>query len=63
MTDRDQGSAEPTQRTQKTQPKAPGVEPIDIPVPTREEFFRNLRKVAPPAKPQSPPEDRDDRDI
>jgi hypothetical protein len=45
MTDNDH--AEPTQ---KTCPKKG--EPMEIPVPTRDEFFRDLRKVAPPDKPQ-----------
>jgi len=38
--------------TQTTQP-AEG-EPVEIPVPTREEVFRDLGKVAKPRKPASP---------
>lgn len=47
---------QPTQPTQKTQPKKG--KPAEIPVPTREEWLRNLKKVAPP--PESAP--RDDGD-
>ena len=35
--------------TQKTHPKKG--EPIEIPIPTREEVFRDLGKVAKPRKP------------
>lgn len=41
--------------TQTTQP-AEG-EPVEIPVPTREEVFRDLGKVAKPRKPASPADD------
>jgi hypothetical protein len=34
--------------TQMTQPKEG--EPVEIPVPTREDFLRNLEKVAPPSR-------------
>jgi hypothetical protein len=40
---------EPTQKTPKG---------LEIPVPTREEFFRNLEKVAPPVKPQPGQDER-----
>lgn len=40
------GTPEPTQ---KTQPKT-DAKPADIPVPTREAFFGDLRKVAPPVE-------------
>jgi hypothetical protein len=43
---------ESEQPTQKTQPKS-DAEPIEIPVPTREEWERNMAKVAP--KPEPPP--------
>jgi hypothetical protein len=46
----------PTQKTPKG---------AEIPVPTRDEFFRDLRKVAPPDKPQQaqdePAEEADER--
>ena len=42
------------QPTQKTQPKKG--EPIEIPIPTREEVFRDLEKVA---KPRKPPPDKE----
>ena len=38
--------------TQFTQPKKG--DPVEIPVPTREEFLRNLEKVAPPVEPEQP---------
>ena len=41
--------------TQMTQPTTG--EPLEIPIPTREAFLRNLKKVAPTSKP-----DRDDHD-
>jgi hypothetical protein len=34
--------------TQPTQPRDPDAEPAEIPIPTREQFFRDLRKVAEP---------------
>jgi hypothetical protein len=37
--------------TQMTQPKTG--EPLEIPIPTREDFLRNLEKVAP--EPRTPP--------
>ena len=37
--------------TQKTQPKT-DAEPVEIPVPTREQFLADLRKVAQPTKPR-----------
>ncbi len=40
-------------RTQKTQPhkgKERGVEPIDIPIPTRGQVFRDLAESAKPQK-------------
>lgn len=37
------------QAVQKTQPKKG--KPVEIPVPTRAAFLRNLKKVAPPVKP------------
>jgi hypothetical protein len=43
--------------TQETRP-AKG-EPVEIPIPTREEFFRDLGKVAKPRK-QPEPEDQGD---
>ncbi len=43
---------EPTQEIQETTP-AEG-DPVEIPIPTREEVFRDLGKVAKPRKP--PPE-------
>jgi len=51
--------------SQPTQPKginpATGqpYEPADIPIPTREEFLRNMSKVAPPPRPQPEPEPAD----
>ena len=39
----DDHDEQPTQKTPKG---------AEIPVPTREAFFRDLRKVAPPDKPQ-----------
>lgn len=44
--------------TQTTQP-AEG-EPVEIPVPTREEVFRDLGKVAKARKPPTPDDDADD---
>lgn len=41
--------------TQPTQPKKG--DPLEIPVPTREDFLRDLKKVAPPA-PKPPEPDR-----
>lgn len=41
--------ADKRQPTQKTQPKKG--EPVEIPVPTRDAFLRDLEKVAPPGKP------------
>jgi multidrug resistance efflux pump len=38
--------------TQFTQPKKG--EPVEIPVPSREEFLRDLEKVAPPVEPELP---------
>ena len=38
----DKSDREPRQTTEKG---------LEIPVPTRDEFLRDLRKVAPPAKP------------
>jgi len=43
-------SQEPTQTTPTG---------VEIPVPTREQFMRDLRKVAPPVQ---PPEGQDERD-
>jgi hypothetical protein len=43
--------------TQPTQPKTPGVEPVEIPVPTRDAFLRDLWKVAPPVKPKPGPDE------
>jgi hypothetical protein len=48
------------QPTQKTQPKT-DAEPIDIPVPTREEFLRNLGKVT-PKSPDGPAKSADASD-
>lgn len=39
--------------TQMTQPKSG--EPLEIPIPTREDFLRNIEKVAP--KPEAPSDD------
>jgi hypothetical protein len=47
--------ADSEQPTQKTQPKKG--EPMDIPVPTRDEWERNMERVAPPPRPANP-EDR-----
>lgn len=42
-----------------TQPTDPAEgDPVEIPIPTREEVFRDLGKVAKPPKP-APDEDRD----
>jgi hypothetical protein len=43
------------QPTQKTRPKKG--EPMEIPVPTREDFMRDLKKVAPPVPTPKPSED------
>jgi hypothetical protein len=43
--------------TQETQPKEG--EPVEIPVPTREEVFRDLGKVAKPPRPSDSPEGAD----
>jgi hypothetical protein len=42
--------------TQPTQPKKAGAKPIQIPVPTRDEFMHNMDKVASPAKGKPKPE-------
>jgi hypothetical protein len=34
--------------TQPTQPRSPDAEPVEIPVPTREDVMRDLAKIAPP---------------
>lgn len=39
-------AATPQGPTQSTEPKKG--EPVRVPIPTREEFLRNLEKVAPP---------------
>jgi hypothetical protein len=45
---------EPTQKTRpKPKPDGTVAEPMDIPIATREEVFRDLGKVAKPRKPQS----------
>ena len=42
-------SSEPTQ---PTRPRKAGAKPAQIPIPTREDFLRDLRKVAPkPGRP------------
>jgi hypothetical protein len=46
---------EPAEQTQKTRPKKG--EPLEIPIPTREDFLRDLRKVAPPAPKRSEPDE------
>lgn len=39
-------------RDEATQPTQPAEgEPVEIPVPTRREFFGNIAKVAPPVEP------------
>ena len=43
------------ERTQKTQPKT-NAEPADIPVPTRQQVFGDLLKVAPPVDPKRDPD-------
>ena len=45
---------------QDTQP-AEG-EPIEVPVPTRREFFGNLAKVAPPVEPPARADEPEDDD-
>lgn len=45
-----------TETTQKTQPRT-DAEPADIPVPSRERVFGDLRKVAPPVDPEDGPND------
>jgi hypothetical protein len=42
---------EPTQKTPKG---------LEIPIPTREEFFRNMERVAPPVKHQPVQDEPDD---
>jgi hypothetical protein len=42
----DQDAGEPTQTTPKG---------LEIPVPTREEFLRNMETVAPPVQPEERP--------
>lgn len=49
----DEHESEPTQTTPAG---------AKIPVPTREQFFRDLRKVAPPVEPQPEPDERDRSD-
>jgi hypothetical protein len=43
--------------TQDTQPKEG--EPVDIPIPTRDEVFRDLGKVAKPNGKKNPPLSKD----
>jgi len=42
--------------TQPTQPKKG--EPVEIPIPTRDEVFGDLAKVAKPRKRSTPPDER-----
>ncbi len=42
--------------TQKTQPQT-DAEPADIPIPSRERVFGDLRKVAPPVEPEDESDD------
>jgi hypothetical protein len=42
-------------RTQKSQPSEPGVEPIDIPIPTHGQVIGDLAKTAKPQKPKRKP--------
>lgn len=37
---------DPDQSKQKTQPRKKGAKPIDIPVPKKEDVFRDLEKLA-----------------
>jgi hypothetical protein len=37
--------------TQKTRPRKKGAEPLDIPIPTREQVFGDLAAAAQPQKP------------
>jgi|AntDryMetagUQ889_1029465.scaffolds.fasta_scaffold19168_3 hypothetical protein len=39
--------------TQTTEPKGPG-EPIEVPIPTREDVERDLRKLIAPEQPPAP---------
>ncbi len=50
--------AENVERTQPTQPKKG--EPVEIPIPTRDAFLRDMAKVAPPVERAAEP--RDDGD-
>jgi len=38
--------------TQKTQPKKKGAEPIDIPIPSRDQILGDLAKTAQPENPK-----------
>lgn len=50
----------PTQPTQPTQPKKG--DPVQIPVPSRDDWLRNMRKVAPPAESKRPADDQPEPD-
>lgn len=48
----------PDKPTQPTQPKT-DAEPLEIPIPTREQFLRDLRKVSEPEPPTEGDSDDD----
>jgi hypothetical protein len=52
---------QPADSTQPTQPRKKGAKPAQIPVPTREEFFRDLDKLAPRVEPPAEDEESDAR--